>query len=257
MEYSWRYRADLRDIFTNTRYYRESSMLSTFVTHNQNNVYKHSLVVDVTKDEVEFPVIARQLFENVLIRRFSRNLNCKVERVILPLYVNNGTQERRTSDSIIHQFFTTQFSERITKITTSKGEVYYGGKGLILDSNFNPLLMCSLVGNIEGENKDRLVYKKALIRVSPQVFTDATKMIHKSIIKKMIPFYVSEGIDFHMSTTTQAITANLTNSKPQVVIEDFSRFFISPVRPFASQCSQEALNKVLIDNIEDILDNMV
>ena len=41
--------------------------------------------------------------------------------------------------------------------------------------------------------------------------------------------------------------------KVEVVIDDFSKFFITPIAPTPSKCSNGALNKCLNDNIEDIL----
>ena len=60
----------------------------------------------------------------------------RIKRIILPLYDNAPSQERRAFDSIIAQLFTNVgYGKRLQKITTSKGEVYYGGKGIIFDES--------------------------------------------------------------------------------------------------------------------------
>ena len=61
---------------------------------------------------------------------------------LLPLYDNAPSQECRTFDSIITQLFTVGYGKRLQKVTTNKGEVYYGGKGIIFDESYTPLLLC-------------------------------------------------------------------------------------------------------------------
>ena len=43
------------------------------------------------------------------------------------------------------------------------------------------------------------------------------------------------------------------SEKVKVIIDNFDRFFIKPVKPTPSTCSNDILNKCLVDNIEDIM----
>ena len=122
---------------------------------DSNNVFRRSLVIEVNNGEVEVPVIARVHFEAMV------SYNRRIKRVILPLYDNTPSQERRTFDSIISQLFTNVgYGKRLQKITTNKGEVYYGGKGIIFDESYTPLLLCTLIARSvrTEDNGNTMVY---------------------------------------------------------------------------------------------------
>ena len=101
---------------------------------DSNNVFRRSLVIEVNNDEVEIPVIARNHFEKLVSDNMTYPSIMGIKRIILPLYDNALSREIRTFDSIITQLFTNVgYGERLQKITTNKGEVYYGGKGIIFE----------------------------------------------------------------------------------------------------------------------------
>ena len=221
-----------------------------------NNIFSKSLIVDITGDNIEIPSIARIYYENII--RNNLTYNEKAEKVILPLYTNGSSLSRRTFDSIMRGFFCQSLiNQSVLKVTTNKGETYYGGNGLILDEGFNPLLMCGLMARkviTKGDGDAEVAsiqYYRAICHVSPVVFTEPNKLINRGIIKKLIPLYTT------MNTNFPSVSAGTSNSpdsrKVKVIIDDFSKFFISPIAPTPSKCSNDALNKCLNDNIEDIL----
>lgn len=220
---------------------------------DSNNVFRRSLVVEVNSDEVEIPVIARTRFEKLISESTLRS-GAEIKKIILPLYDNAPSQERRTFDSIIAQLFTNvDYGKRLQKITTSKGEVYYGGKGIIFDEDYSPLLLCTLTARgvyTEGIG-NTMAYYRPVCRISPKVFLESDKLINKGIIKKLIPCYTSRDIAFPRNSY------NFHNSpedrKVKVIVDNFNKFFIEPVKPTPSACSNDALNECLIDNIEDIM----
>ena len=62
-------------------------------------------------------------------------LQCK--KVKIPLFVNDGEPLRKTFDPFIKDCFTrTPHYVRLRKFVTSKGETYYGGKGILLNKDF-------------------------------------------------------------------------------------------------------------------------
>ena len=94
-------------------------------------------------------------------------------------------------------------------------------------------------------------YYKPIIHVSPQVFLRGGGLIEKSILKKIIPFYLSHDID---SVGNHAFFSdNLRGTKPQILIDDVSRFIEKPIKPTPQKCSNEVLNQLLVDNIDDVL----
>ena len=221
---------------------------------DSNNVFRRSLVVEVNDDEVEIPVIARVHFEKLVSDNMAYPAIMGIKRIILPLYNNAPDQERRTFDSIIKQLFTNVgYHERLQKITTSKGEVCYGGKGIIFDESYTPLLLCTLTAKSvhTEDNRNTMVYYRPVCHISPKVFLESDKLINKGIIKKLIPCYTNRDVDF--PRRGYSFSSNPEDKRVKVIVDNFDKFFIKPVKPTLSTCPNDALNKCLIDNIEDIM----
>lgn len=248
---------DARPFYNAQPFRFNSSDTSNPITLDSNNMFSKSLVVDTTGDNIEIPSIARIYYENI-IRDNLIHSNARVERIILPLYTNGNSQSRRTFDGIMREFFCRPLlNQRVLKVTTNKGDTYYGGYGLILDEGFNPLLMCGLKARKvileHGDDAEavHIQYYRTICHVSPVVFTEPNKLINKGIIKKLIPLYTT--MDIHFPNVSVGTSNSPDSRKVEVIIDDFSKFFISPIVPTPSKCSNDALNKCLNDNIEDIL----
>ena len=102
-----------------------------------------------------------------------------------------------------------------------------------------------------GAEVASMQYYRAICHVSPVVFAEPNKLINKGIIKKLIPLYTT--VDINFPTVNSGFSSSPDSRKVEVIIDDFSKFFISPIAPTPSKCSNDALNKCLNDNIEDIL----
>ena len=250
MEFSIRFAHGVRSVF-NSSDCNNPTQLERELSLDSNNVFRRSLIIEVN-DEVEIPVIAREHFEDLVLEKINYPLAVGTKRIILPLYDNAPSQERRTFDSIIMQMFNNvRFGMRLQKITTSKDEVYYGGKGIIFDESYAPLLLCTLaarkVHTEEGGNN--MVYYRPVCHVSPKVFLESDKLINKGIIKKLIPFYTSEEVNF----PNCMFGVNPESKKVKVVVDNFDKFFIEPIKPTPSAITNDALNECLIDNMDDIM----
>ena len=250
MEFSIRFAHGVRSVF-NSSDRNNPTQLERELSLDSNNVFRRSLIIEVN-DEIEIPVIAREHFENLVLEKINYPLAVGTKRIILPLYDNAPSQERRTFDSIIMQMFNNvRFDMRLQKITTSKDEVYYGGKGIIFDESYAPLLLCTLtarkVHTEEGGNS--MVYYRPVCHVSPKVFLESDKLINKGIIKKLIPFYTSKEVSF----PNCMFGVNPESKKVKVVVDNFDKFFIEPIKPTPSAITNDALNECLIDNMDDIM----
>ena len=251
MEFSIRFIQGVIGIFVRGDY-DNSVQLERELSLDSNNVFRRSLIIDVNDDEVEIPVIAREHFERLVSDKIEYPLAVGTKRIILPLYDNASSQERRTFDSIIMQMFNNVgFNMRLQKITTSKDEVYYGGKGIIFDENYTPLLLCTLAARKvhTEESGNSMVYYRPVCHVSPKVFLESDKLINKGIIKKLIPFYTSEEVRF----PDCMFGVNPESKKVKVVVDNFDKFFIEPIKPTPSAITNDALNECLIDNMDDIM----
>lgn len=251
MEFSTRFSLGVRSVF-NSMDHGSTNQLERELSLDSNNVFRRSLVIEINDDEVEIPVIAREHFESLVLEKIDYPLVVGTKRIILPLYDNALSQERRTFDSIIMQMFNdVRFDMRLRKITTNKGEVYYGGKGIIFDESYAPLLLCTLTarrGHTE-EGGNSMVYYRPVCHVSPKVFLEPNKLINKGIIKKLIPLYTSREVSF----PNYKFGSNPESKKVKVVVDNFDKFFIEPIKPTPSATTNDALNECLIDNIDDIM----
>ena len=250
MEFSIRFAHGVRSVFNSGDCYNPTQ-LERELSLDSNNVFRRSLIIEVN-DEIEIPVIAREHFEDLVLEKINYPLAVGTKRIILPLYDNAPSQERRTFDSIIMQMFNNvRFDMRLQKITTSKDEVYYGGKGIIFDESYAPLLLCTLAARkvYTEESGNSMVYYRPVCHVSPKVFLESDKLINKGIIKKLIPFYTSEEVRF----PDCMFGVNPESKKVKVVVDNFDKFFIEPIKPTPSAITNDALNECLIDNMDDIM----
>ena len=250
MEFSIRFAHGVRSVF-NSSDRNNPTQLERELSLDSNNVFRRSLIIEVN-DEIEIPVIAREHFEDLVLEKINYPLAVGTKRIILPLYDNASSQERRTFDSIIMQMFNNVgFNMRLQKITTSKNEVYYGGKGIIFDESYTPLLLCTLSARKvhTEESGNSMVYYRPVCHVSPKVFLESDKLINKGIIKKLIPFYTSEEVNF----PNCMFGVNPESKKVKVVVDNFDKFFIEPIKPTPSATTNDALNECLIDNMDDIM----
>ena len=250
MEFSIRFAHGVRSVF-NSSDRNNPTQLERELSLDSNNVFRRSLIIEVN-DEVEIPVIAREHFEDLVLEKINYPLAVGTKRIILPLYDNASSQERRTFDSIIMQMFNNVgFDMRLQKITTSKNEVYYGGKGIIFDESYTPLLLCTIAARKvhTEESGNSMVYYRPICHVSPKVFLESDKLINKGIIKKLIPFYTSEEVRF----PDCMFGVNPESKKVKVVVDNFDKFFIEPIKPTPSAITNDALNECLIDNMDDIM----
>ena len=253
MEFTPRFAHNIMSVF-NSIESGNPNQLEMNLSLDSNNVFRKSLVIEVNNDEVEIPVIARKHFEELVSDNMAHPEIIRIKRIILPLYDNALSQERRTFDSIINQLFTNVgYGERLQKITTNKGEVYYGGKGTIFDESYTPLLLCTLTArNVHTEdNGNTMVYYRPVCHVSPKVFLESNKLINKGIIKKLIPCYTSRDVNF--PTNNYRFSSNPEDKKVKVIVDNFDKFFIEPIKPTPSATTNDALNECLIDNIEDVM----
>ena len=250
MEFSIRFAHGVRSVFNSGDCYNPTQ-LERELSLDSNNVFRRSLIIEVN-DEIEIPVIAREHFEDLVLEKINYPLAVGTKRIILPLYDNAPSQERRTFDSIIVQMFNNVgFGTRLQEITTNKRKEYYGGRGIIFDESYAPLLLCTLTARKvhTEESGNSMVYYRPVCHVSPKVFLESDKLINKGIIKKLIPFYTSEEVSF----PNYMFGVNPESKKVKVVVDNFDKFFIEPIKPTPSAITNDALNECLIDNMDDIM----
>lgn len=229
----------------NREYHTSSNNINGNLNYLNNNVFNLFLHVDCTGPHVVVPLFCRGYIERIICG----GLN--VTEVDIALFANGIPSERRTSNAMFKLFTEINFSQRLIKVTTSKGEIYYGGYGIILDRNMNPIFFCTLEGEVTEEG---LTYNSAKIYVNPSVLlTDS--ILEKGIIKTIIPAYVERGVSIYTSFSNVNKQFKKKNGKviPEVVIKDFTDdFFVRPSKPKPSTFTRDKVNDFLLEHVDDI-----
>lgn len=226
-----------------------------------NNVFNLFLRVDISGPEIDVPLMCKYKVEGGLLSNYNQPNSLK--EMAVALFENSYPQSRRTANAIFKTFqMNDNNRNRLMKITTNTGEVYYGGNGYILDKDYNLLILYTLHGVME----DRILhYKTGRIYVNPKVFV-SNGLIEKGIIKTVIPAFVQEGIMVdtnNIEVTAQDINIAIGNQNgfvqvikplPEIVVADVTdRFIVKPKKPTPSTFSNEAMNDYLLEHLDEVV----
>ena len=226
--------------------------LDNHLSLSGHNVFQRSLVVDI-KDNIEIPIIGRKHFENEIMKIIKNESLNDIDKIVFSLYNTGISVNKRSFESVLNYFFDrVPYDNRIHKVVTSKGEIYYGGKGIIFDSNYEPLLIMSVTANKGVKENGDIVYyyDRPLCRVNPKVFLDTSKLVNKGIVNKIIPYITSVTVPF---STWSREFIKISNTTVQVIIDDLSHLILTPTPPVPSEDINASFNSCLTDNIEDII----
>ena len=128
----------------------------------------------------------------------------------------------------------------IGELNTTKdkeGNIYYGCKGLILDNNFNPLVLTTIT--YKGEGKE--LVKTFTVRISPRVFL-INKIMEKGIQKYLMEFCSSNQFIGYLREQVQ----------PNIIINnDIDKFIQHPTVPNSINTNND-IQEFLINNKESI-----
>ena len=238
MEFSNAYARDLRTSFNSF-----SGYSNNFHNLQESPSFRKFLQVDTSKESFEIPTIMTgDSLSNIL----------EGSLLVLPLYVGKDIGIYRTSDSMVRHLITASYEERLVKARTSSGLTFYGGKGLILNERFNPLLLCTFKCHIEGISVEGtppafsgVIIDSLVVHVNPMVFLDTTDLINKSIVKKVIPYYLSHSSYALISRNNWRVKSHGL----AVVIEDMNYMFSDAPKGIVSDASvSDTLNTFLAEN---------
>lgn len=230
MEFSWNYEDTMKRLVSTSNCGTLDTNCDVRDVHGYSCILKFSFI----EGSGEIPT-----FSFSEIRRYLLQSHEEINTFVLPLYMSNCPRGAAGAETIIKQF-TRIHNGRLVRVTTPKGETYYGNYGIILDEDLNPLLL-STVDVSFNHKTNRLEKNKFIIHFTPKVFTDDSKVLNKSLAKKGIAYYLSHAC------------VNWERLPHKVVIDDCSDYFIKVQKPNVNNCTDRELNKVLKDNIGEIL----
>lgn len=216
----------------------ERSAQGTYLNNQNYFSFDYFIDIDCTQPVIEIPTINLHSILTTLTTNINILPKDKISNIVIPLWKPTISCVKNTSDSILKfAFIDTRFDIRIRKILTLKNETYYGGRGIILNKDFEPLLLCTM-----DAVKDKVfaTYNtiNPTIHINNKIFLEEKGLISTHIIKKMIPFY---------STHT------FRGEKFKIVIENMENYLKKPAKPSIETFSNEAINDLLVENMTELL----
>lgn len=114
---------------------------------------------------------------------------------------NNIPIKTRRAEIIFSRFFTGM--NELVKYKTTKGEIYYAGSGIILNSKFEPIIIpyynMNVLGKVSG----------IVFSVSSSVFTNQSGLVEKFIAKHFLPWIEHTKFVQHLGLSSGKVSLSL------------------------------------------------
>lgn len=209
---------------------------------NSNSQYLEGCPVElhfkVEKAFSEVPLMGYNEARNLLTQQLASIADDDAPlEIIIPLVAAETPKLCSGADAIMKYFVNNSFG-RLVKVDTPKGEHYYGGMGLVLDKDFNPLIYITRTLGLNMTISDEQV----IVHVSPSVFTDDVSVLNKAILRKGIAYYLTHTVGDWADQHT-----------PLIVIDDGKKFFRRPAKPSPDSDINTNVNTLLRDHISEVL----
>lgn len=222
----------------------------------EQGAFRKYISCDIEGPRVVIPVLLKPYVEEAVYRlRSTRDESFAATalntEIVHPIIEDIEAINKRTADSIIRSFFSNNTSRKtIVNVETNKGVKYSGGAGIILDEEGRVLFLATVVGNYQFRDRLKLIYTENRIYIHPKVMTDASDLMCKAILKKIIPYFLETRIITHTDYGASIISDNITNT---VVVKDVGYMLTTPVEP-PPNFVDDSLNDFLRDRTEDVIE---
>lgn len=212
----------------------QNTLKKVFLLSNINNAYapvdmsKQAvnslfLLVNIKDDTAEIPLCYRALFEDTFTDNIYKPIEEKIGRMVFSLFCYESPVTVRTSEALIKQLFWPDASNRgLRAAKFASSNVYYGTRGLILNNDFEPLLLMTVKESVSPESFEM---GDVTLRISPRLLAEDSAF-SKFILTKVIPYYTI-GNCYSSSHSSRNIQVDHVN----VRIENFDDMFYKPALP--------------------------
>lgn len=222
----------------------------TFRVNNSNvDLNGQTLISKIIEIPLTESIIEVPWFAKDYITLLINNLNDDTTSAIIPLQTVERTYGARpaSADTITKYFIrNTNFGE-IIKVITTKEEIYYGTNGLIFDKNFNFIFAGTV--NIEKCESNKYRYSALNLYINPKVFIEQDNVIHKSLIKKVIPYFLS---DIHLSRSFFNRYSNYTETLPVNIKVGMPNFIKNINKPNCAEGLDKEINDLLLNSTSEL-----
>ena len=164
--------------------------------------------------------------------------NSESLREIIPLFTSSTSiNERKTFGPLLKELSSLKRIGELNRVRDKDGNLYYGMRGLILNSKLEPLVLCTI--RLPRESS---ATKELILRVSPKVFK-SDNVICKGIQKYLIEYCSTVSRYFFIINGFTTMTVIINND-----IDKFIRHAKAPTNINAN----EEIQQLLIDNIDKL-----
>lgn len=238
MELSWNYQDAMRRAVSSSPLRNQISVTG--------NYFPVALSFELNKNGCDIPIYCASRIDDLLNRISEDNID-----IVIPLCIDTYTKNCSGAETIIKHFVRFYAgSVRLAKTVTPKGESYYGAGGIILDKDFNPLMISTAkyIGMEEPYPGGSPItkYDGITVHLHPNIFLNDNAILNKSLAKKGMQFFLSQDISGWNNRGTV-----------KVVIDDCSKFIKKVNKPDVATFTPESVNDVLKDNINEVLGQFI
>ena len=159
-------------------------------------------------------------------------------REIIPLFTSsNSINERKTFGPLLKELSLITRIGELNRIRDKDSNIYYGMRGLILNSNLEPLVLSTI-----RSHRELSATKEIILRVSPKVF-NSDNVVCKGIQKYLIEYCSTTSRYFSIVNDFTTMTVIINND-----IDKFIRHAKAPTNINVN----EEIQQLLIDNIDKL-----
>ena len=160
-------------------------------------------------------------------------------RGVIPLFTSSSTSinERKTFGPLLKELSFTRGAGELNRVRDKDGNLYYGMRGLILNSNLEPLVLCTIRPPRISSATTELI-----LRVSPKVF-NSDNVVCKGIQKYLITYCSTTSRYSSIVNTFITMTVSINND-----IDKFIRHVKAPTNINVN----EEIQQLLVNNIDEL-----
>ena len=159
-------------------------------------------------------------------------------REIIPLFTSSiSISERKTFGPLLKELSLITRIGELNRIRDKDGNLYYGMRGLILNSNLEPLVLSTI-----RSHRELSATKEIILRVSPKVF-NSDNVVCKGIQKYLIEYCSTTSRYFSIVNDFTTMTVIINND-----IDKFIRHAKAPTNINVN----EEIQQLLVDNIDKL-----
>lgn len=158
-------------------------------------------------------------------------------REVIPLFTSISINERKTFGPLLKELSLITRIGELNRVKDKDNNFYYGMRGLILNSNLEPLVLATI-----RLHRESSATKEFILRVSPKVF-NSDNVVCKGIQKYLIEYCSTFSRYFSIVNGFTTMTVIINND-----IDKFIRHVKAPTNINVN----EEIQQLLVDNIDKL-----